>query len=76
MLDNQQDSDSERKSFQEAIGLGSLPRTSTAMPGGSTPRGLFGMSATQRLIVAFLLLVAVCGLGMMCLLITGRISAF
>jgi hypothetical protein len=71
MFEYQEDSESDRKSFEEAIGLGATPRADPPPPIESTSPGLFGMTATQRLIVALLLLMAVCGLGLMCGLITG-----
>ncbi len=42
----------------------------------STPSAgsLLGMTPAQRLIIAVLLLAAVCVLGTMCLLVTGRIG--
>jgi len=41
----------------------------------STSSGRFlGMTPLQRFILAFMLLMAVCALGSMCLLITGKIS--
>ncbi len=49
-------------------------------PGGGVPPYkssgglLLGMTATQRFIVAAMLLIAVCVLGSMCLLLTGRIG--
>jgi hypothetical protein len=70
------DAEKDRQSFQEAMGLG----LTSVIPPESSPkparRGLFGLSAAQRLVVALLLLLAVSVLGTMCLLITGRISAF
>jgi hypothetical protein len=39
------------------------------------PRGKFlGMTSFQRFIIAVMLMIAVCMLGTMCLLITGRIG--
>jgi hypothetical protein len=35
-----------------------------------------GLTSTQRFILAVMLLVAVCTLGLMCLLLTGRIGLF
>ena len=35
-----------------------------------------GMSAIQRFLIAVLLLIAVCTLGMMCLLMTGKVGLF
>ncbi len=46
--------------------------------GPSRPvEGLFlGMTAPQRLVIAILLMIAVCVLGTMCLMVTGRIGFF
>lgn len=46
--------------------------TATARP---SSRGLFlGMTPPQRLIVAVMMMIAVCVLGTLCLLLTGRIG--
>ncbi|MFH1183668.1 MAG: hypothetical protein V1755_01335 [Chloroflexota bacterium] len=76
MFDNLRDSEKDQRSFEEAMGLGP---TSSAVPEARrrrSSRGLLGLSAGQRLVIALLLLLAVCVLGTMCLLVTGRISAF
>jgi len=39
-------------------------------------RRFFGMTASQRLIIAIMLLFAVCSLGAMCLLITGKFAFY
>ena len=52
-----------------------LATTDAAPPPPRKKAGrLFGMTATQRFIIAVMLMVAVCTLGTMCLLITGKIS--
>jgi hypothetical protein len=46
-----------------------------ANPSTTPPKGKFlGMTPLQRFILAFMLLLAVCSLGSMCLLITGKIG--
>jgi len=35
---------------------------------------ILGMTPTQRFIIAVMLMIAVCTMGMMCLLITGKIG--
>jgi hypothetical protein len=76
MFDNLREPENNRQSFQEAIGMGpALTPQPEPLPEPSR-RGLPGMSAPQRFVIALLLLVAVVVLGTMCLLITGRISAF
>ena len=76
MFDDLRDSDSDRKSFEEAIGLGPTASPQPQPRPRPASVGFLGMSAAQRLVVALLLLFAVCALGTMCLLATGRISAF
>lgn len=77
MFDDLREPDKESQSFQDALGLGTVT-TTTPAPSTRTrsARGFMGLSAGQRLVLALLLLLAVCVLGTMCLLITGRISAF
>ena len=77
MLDNLREPNKDNESFQDALGLGQPPKVDPqAAMQPPTKRGFLGLSAPQRFVLALLLLVAVCVLGMMCLLITGRISAF
>lgn len=74
MFDNLRDQEKatpfyeEQAQFQEAAGKAPPPDTA----GGR----FLGMTAQQRFLVTFMVLVAVCVLGAMCLLITGRISLF
>jgi hypothetical protein len=50
-------------------------RTTTPTAPPRKPIGkIFGMTAIQRFIIAVMLMVAVCTLGAMCLLITGKIG--
>ena len=51
-------------------------RCTTTSATSDPARGFLGLSASQRFVLALLLLLAVCVLGTMCLLITGRISTF
>ena len=76
MFDNLRESESERQAFQDALGVVTTPSDADEAPRMPVSRGLFGMSAVQRLVVALLLLFAVGVIGTMCLLVTGRISAF
>jgi hypothetical protein len=45
-----------------------------ASAGDASPVGFLGMTARQRLIIAVMLLIAVCVLGTTCLLVTGAIQ--
>ena len=56
--------------FQDAEGVRPAASAMRKAEGGR----LLGMTPLQRFIIAFMLLLAVCALGSMCLLITGRIS--
>jgi len=76
MFDDLRDSEKDQRSFEEAMGLAPALVASADAPRRKSSGGLFGLSAGQRLVIALLLLLAVCVLGTMCLLVTGRISAF
>ena len=76
MFDNLRESEDDRRAFQEAIGLTEIPAVEPTPDRRRAPRGSFRMTAAQRLVIALLTLLAVVVLGTMCLLVTGRISAF
>jgi hypothetical protein len=77
MFDDLREPDKEEDSFQDALGLGgTVTAAPTAPQRARRTAGFLGLSAAQRFVLALLLLLAVCVLGTMCLLITGRISAF
>ncbi len=59
--------------FREAEGLEPAPPPRRVASGNGQ---FLGMTPLQRFIVAVMLLIAVCALGSMLLLITGRISLF
>lgn len=54
--------------FQPAAGT-----DSSSSPAGRSSR-LLGMSSIQRFVLAFMLLLAVCVIGALCLLVTGKIG--
>jgi hypothetical protein len=76
MYENPIDSEANQPSFEKAMGFDTA--TASESPPAYPPArtGLFGLSAAQRLVLSLLVLMAVCVLGTMCLLITGRITAF
>jgi hypothetical protein len=76
MFDDLRESAAEPQSFEEAIGFGPGATIKRVAPTKPRARGLLGLSPIQRLVLAFMVMLAVCVLGTMCLLITGRISAF
>ena len=56
--------------FNEAVSAPPKPQKT------STGGHFLGMTPVQRFIIAVMLLIAVCALGSMCLLITGKIGLF
>jgi len=44
-----------------------------AVPRRKTSSRFLGMTPAQRFVIAFMLMIAVCTLGAMCLLLTGKI---
>jgi hypothetical protein len=75
MFDNLRDQSSELPFDEGATGTevdtGQAPIPPAA---GGRPIRILGMTAPQRFIIAAMLMLAVCSLGAMCLLITGRIG--
>lgn len=58
-----------------------LPEEYEKKPVAKTPRRksnskFLGMTPVQRFVIAVMLLIAVCALGSMCLLLTGKVSLF
>ena len=49
---------------------------SSFKPSKNQGRKLLGMTAQQRFIIAIMLMFAVCSLGAMCLLITGKFALY
>ena len=73
MLDNlREDANSsfpeDHAKFQQAAG--------TVDPTEHKAGHFLGMTSMQRFIIAVMLMVAVCTLGMMCLLVTGKFGLF
>jgi hypothetical protein len=58
--------DDEKAQVQPAAGTVARPK----------PTKFLGMTAQQRFIIAFMMMIAVCVLGMMCLLITEKIGFY
>ena len=71
MFDNLRDEahsfDEEQTKFQPAS-------TATSGPIARRPSRFLGMTSIQRFVIAFLLMMAVCVLGMMCLFVSGKIG--
>ena len=77
MFDNLRD-DASPSYFEEEV---TVPPDEYAASLSETPQPItsgkfLGMTAKQRLIISIMMLVAVCTLGTMCLLLTGRIGIF
>ncbi|GAB4415666.1 MAG: hypothetical protein Kow002_00940 [Anaerolineales bacterium] len=64
--------------FPENEGLDGPEKASdaVALPGKNSGNKLLGMTAQQRFILAVMLMLAVCSLGAMCLLLTGRLAFY
>lgn len=77
MFDNLRDQGGAGPAAENDIGLGSTLGADRGASRRAAPaRRFLGMTAPQRLVVAVLLMAAVCVLGSMCLLLTGRIGTF
>jgi len=74
MFDGLRDPENDRQSFQEAMGFGPTASVQTPVKPGPARKGLLGMSAAQRFVLALMLLLAVSVLGVMCLLVAGVIA--
>ena len=71
MLDNLRDDATSKPFYEDEAKF--RPAAGAAAPRGSSPR-LLGMTAQQRFLIAVLLMLAICSLGAMCLLVTGKIG--
>jgi len=73
MFDNLREEANSSPYFQENAKF--LPAAGTTSdPVVSKPRKLLGMTPVQRFIIAVMLAIVVCNLGLMCLLVTGRMG--
>jgi len=73
MFDNLREDASSSPYFQDDAKFSTAAGTASE-PATSRPRKLFGMTPVQRFIIAVMLAIVVCNLGLMCLLITGRMG--
>jgi hypothetical protein len=71
MLDNLRDDATSKPFYEDEAQF--RPAAGAAAPRGISPR-LLGMTAQQRFLIAVLLMLAICSLGAMCLLVTGKIG--
>ncbi len=78
MFDNLRDEESSSAPlFDESaseLSPNDLSDAATAAPPQQTDGKIMGMTAMQRFIIVVMLMVAVCTLGTMCLLLTGKIG--
>jgi len=76
MFDNLRD-DANSSPFYEDDKAQAKPAVGTIVPTARQKSTKFlGMTAQQRFIIAFMMMIAVCVLGVMLLLITGRFGLF
>jgi len=73
MFDNLRDDVNSFKDQEQAI-YQPASNTISSSPSSSRPSRFLGMTSIQRFVIAVLLMAAVCVLGMMCLLVTGKIA--
>jgi hypothetical protein len=71
MFDNLRD---EAHSFDEEPAKFQPASTTTSGPLARRSSRFLGMTSIQRFVIAFLLMMAVCVLGLMCLFVTGKIG--
>jgi hypothetical protein len=72
MFDGLRNDASDTSGFDEQVEF--FPEDKPAAPVRRRKSGQFlGMTAQQRLLIAVMLMIAMCVLGMMCMLITGKI---
>ncbi len=77
MFDNLREQANAGEPSGEDIGFALSDAQDSPTPSPQAPSGrLLGMTPRQRLLISLLLMVAVCVVGAMCLLVTGRIGAF
>ena len=76
MFDNLREQANSTPFYEDEAAFRDSENISLAPPRRPTDRRFLGMSSLQRFIVAIMLLIAVCVLGSMCMLITGKISLF
>ncbi|MGE5071820.1 MAG: hypothetical protein ACM3MF_00185 [Anaerolineae bacterium] len=62
--------------FEEAERENPRQRKAVRREAALTPGRFLGLTPLQRFVLAFMLLMAVCALGAMFLMVTGRISLF
>ena len=74
MFDNLREQGNDTPFYEEEAKFQQSGGRSVSPPGKSSGGSLLGMTSAQRFIVAVMLLIAICALGSMCLLLTGRIS--
>jgi len=71
MFDNLRDDATSKPFYEDEAQF--RPAAGMAAPRRASVR-LLGMTAQQRFLIAVLLMLAVCSLGAMCLLVTGKIG--
>jgi len=73
MFDNLRD---DPNTYKEAgdLNYGPAARTGSGYSSSRRSRRFLGMTSFQRFAIAFMLMLAVCVLGTMCLLVTGKIG--
>lgn len=74
MFDNLREDAASSPMYEEEAKFQSAAGTFPAEPAGSRSSRFLGMTAMQRFVIAFMLMIAVCVIGVMALLVLGKIS--
>jgi len=76
MFDNLREQANSTPFYEDEAQFRDAEELASSAPRRSSDGRFLGMSPLQRFIVAIMVLIAVCALGSMALLITGKISLF
>jgi hypothetical protein len=72
MFDNLRDDAAASPFYEEEAKF--QPAAGTSLPSGSRSKRFLGMTAAQRFVIVFMLMITVCVLGAMVLLVTGKVA--
>jgi hypothetical protein len=72
MFDNLRDDTAASPYYEEEAKF--QPAVGTSSYSGSRSKRFLGMTAAQRFVIVFMLMITVCVLGAMLLLVTGRVA--
>jgi len=74
MFDNLREDAASSPMYEEQAKFQSAAGTTSAAGQRARPSRFLGMTAVQRFVIAFMLMIAVCVIGVMALLVLGKIA--